>query len=53
LTIYRIDDLQDNYSRRSATQVSWLLLSDFTRCLLVIAIWVAANFEPGKEKRKK
>ena len=47
-----IDDLRNNYSNRSSTEVGWMLFSDFTRCLLVIAIWVAANFDPEKSEDK-
>lgn len=47
-----IDDLQHNYSHRSSTQVGRMLLLDFTRFLLVVAIWVAANFDPEKSEGK-
>jgi FtsH-binding integral membrane protein len=47
-----IDDLRNNYYYRSPVQVAWMLFSDFVRCMLVIAIWVAANFDTGKRENK-
>lgn len=45
-----IDDLQSSYPLRPPSQVAWMLVSDFLRCLLVMAIWIAANFNPNQKK---
>lgn len=45
-----IDDLRNNYTRRSSTQVGWMLLLDFTGCLLVVVIWIAANVDPERKE---
>lgn len=46
-----IDDLRYNYVNRPSSEVAWMLVSDFLRCLLVIAIWIASNYNSEKEEK--
>jgi hypothetical protein len=44
-----IDDLRNNYLNRSSSEIALMLVSDFLRCFLVLAIWIAANYNPDKK----